>query len=94
MFGALTVLEAGDAGEEAVQWHIRSLRHGVDVMCEITDAVIDIHALSVGRMKLSEGWTSVRELLEGCAPLIFVWLGRHNGSRLAVRTRVCMRKCV
>ena len=63
MTGALTVMESGEVGAAEERQLVSALRHGVDVMCAITNDFLDIHALSVGRLKLSLAWTLVRELL-------------------------------
>ena len=66
MVGALTILESGDIDAADTRRELTSLRHGVDVMCAITNDFLDVQALSAGRLKLSLVWTNLRELLEGC----------------------------
>jgi signal transduction histidine kinase len=65
--GAVSVLESGDVDADEAHYQVQSLRHGVDVMTAITNDFLDIHALSVGKLKLREAWTNLRELLQGYA---------------------------
>jgi signal transduction histidine kinase len=63
MMGAVSMLESGDAPPDEARWQVQALRHGVDVMHELTSDFLDIHALSAGKLKLAEGWTDIRALL-------------------------------
>lgn len=67
MGGALTVMQSGDFPGGEFAREMRSLRRGVDVMCEITRDFLDIHALRSGALRLQEAWTNIRELLHMCA---------------------------
>ena len=66
MTGALTVLESGDACAEEQARLLGALRHGTEVMCDITNDFLDINALRLGLLRLNKTWTHVRELLDGC----------------------------
>jgi hypothetical protein len=65
MGGALAALgDPVDCTLAELRREIGALRHGVDVMREITRAFLDIHALRAGRVRLHEAWTNVREMLD------------------------------
>jgi hypothetical protein len=81
MMGAVTVLESGGVDEEELVWQVKALRNGVDIMFGITRDVLDLFALSLGKLRLSESWVNVRELLARCA-------------RVRARAYVCARVCV
>ena len=65
MSGALTAIESGGMSESEVRKEMKWMRHGMNVMSEITDDVLDIRALSSGKLKLRRAWTNLHELLDG-----------------------------
>lgn len=87
MGGALTALESSAMRAADVRSEIRWLRHGVDVMNEITDDVLDIRALSLGKLKLSCVRVNLRALLEGCV------LDQCPPPRIGLPVIVCRGSC-
>ena len=61
------MLESGAMSEADMRREMKWLRHGVNVMSEITNDVLDIRALSSGKLRLRSVLTNLRELLERCA---------------------------
>jgi signal transduction histidine kinase len=88
MVGALTILEFGDIDAADTRRELTSLRHGVDVMCAITNDFLDVQALSAGRLKLSLVCTNLRELLEGCVRSV-----RNSCASCICVVCVCMCGC-
>jgi hypothetical protein len=62
MFGAITQLQGG--GLDAVE--LATLAHGIVVMTGITNDLLDVEALRLGRLKLTPAPMNVRLVLDAC----------------------------
>jgi hypothetical protein len=67
MMGSVAVLEAGSVPPEELQWYLGSLCAAVDAMFCITRNVLDLFALSLGKLPLRESGVNVRGMIEMCA---------------------------
>jgi two-component system sensor histidine kinase EvgS len=72
MYGAITQLAGGTLDPAAAAVELATLSHGVSVMIDITNDMLDAEALRLGRLKVTPAPIDVRSVLTGCT-------GVHRG---------------
>ena len=67
MHGAVLQLASGALDAAAVALEATSLAHGIDVMVQITNDMLDAEALRLGRLRIRPAPTDIRTVLAACA---------------------------